>query len=325
MAKILLSQIRESKVALRPVNRNTEEYLGLVESIKKLGVLNAITVRKLVDPDTKEEYYSLVDGLHRYTASVDAGKTDIEASILDLNESDTLVAQIAGNIHKIETRPAEYSKQLVRILGLNPMMTMTELASQVGKSVQWLSQRLSLIDLPEAVGKLVDEGKIVLTNAYALAKLKEPAEIENFLERAMTLEPEVFLGQVNTRAKELREARRQGREARAEEFVPQPHLQKVGDIKGELDSLSNLNQILKSKGFSDPTHLEVAKETIKWVLHLDDQSVEKARARFEADQKAKAENKAKRERERAEAKAAKAKEDAEKASQELQKLQPQTA
>ena len=40
-----------------------------------------------------------------------------------------LEAQILANIHKIETKPMEYSAQLKRILSRNPLMTEAELAT----------------------------------------------------------------------------------------------------------------------------------------------------------------------------------------------------
>ena len=42
---IPISTIRENPVALRTVNRDTEEYQGLVDSISQKGFLGAITVR----------------------------------------------------------------------------------------------------------------------------------------------------------------------------------------------------------------------------------------------------------------------------------------
>lgn len=317
---IPLSQIRESKVALRPVNRNTESYVQLVDSIKQFGVIDPISVRELVDPETKETYFSIINGLHRYTGSIDAGKTEIPAHVMSMDEGRVLEAQIVANIHRVETKPAEYSKQLVKILALNPMMTLTELATRLARSVQWLQDRLSLNNLPEPVQKLVDEGKIVLTNAYALAKLKDAAEVGNFVERAMQLEPEVFVGQVNARVKEIRDAKRQGREAKGEEFQAYPRLQRIGDIKGELDALSQVQMVLKTKGYNDPSHAEVAKATLEWVLHLDPLSVDKARAEFEAQKKAREEKKVQREKDRAQAKATKAAEEAEKANAALSAL-----
>lgn len=56
LAEIKLSEIRESPVALRKVDRTSEEYLGLVDSIRKSGVLNAILVREFKDEESEETH-----------------------------------------------------------------------------------------------------------------------------------------------------------------------------------------------------------------------------------------------------------------------------
>ncbi len=162
---VQVSQIRENPVALRQVNRNTEAYIELVDSIRREGVLNPIVVRPMRDPQTGNEFYGLIDGLHRFTATCDAGLDTIPAHIKSMEDAQVLVAQIIGNIHRIETRPVEYSKQLQKILIQDPLLTAASLADQLGKSTTWIADRLGLLKLDEKIGKLVDEGKINLSNA----------------------------------------------------------------------------------------------------------------------------------------------------------------
>lgn len=294
---IPLNKIRENPVALRNVNRESEEYQGLVDSIRKDGVLNPIVVRSIVDPDTKEELYGLVDGLHRYTASQDAGRETIPAHVTTMEESKILEAQILANIHKVETKPVEYSKQLVRILAQNPLMTTSELAATLSKSPTWLVERLGLTKLAESIASLVDEGKINLSNAYALAKL--PAEEQpNFLDRAMTMQPQEFVPTVNGRIKELRDAKRQGRAATPAEFVPVARLRKVGEVKEEFQQ-GTVGKVLcaelKPKSVEEAFALGVA-----WALHMDPASVAADRQKDKEAREAREAEKEKRKKEREE-------------------------
>jgi ParB family chromosome partitioning protein len=94
LQEVPLAKIRENPVALRQVNRGTESYLELVDSIKQEGVLNPIVVRPMVDPETDEEFFGLIDGLHRYTAAQDAGLDTIPAHIKSMEDAQVLVAQI---------------------------------------------------------------------------------------------------------------------------------------------------------------------------------------------------------------------------------------
>lgn len=120
---VKLSDIRDNPIALRGVDKQGEKYGGLVDSIREKGFMGCITVREKKDPVTGATYYEIVDGLHRTTASRDAGLSEIPAQVLDINEADTLEAQFMMNFHKVETRPVEYSKQMHRMLMQNPAWT----------------------------------------------------------------------------------------------------------------------------------------------------------------------------------------------------------
>lgn len=294
LKNIPLKQIRESKIALRDVDKTDEKYLGLVESIRHNGVYNAIVVRELGKEDG-EMVYGLVDGLQRYTASGDAGRPTIPAQVVELSDAKVLEAQIIANVHRIETKKFQYAKQLDKILAENPFLTMSQLADSLSKSPGWLSDQLGLTKLPDDVGGLVDEGKISLSNAYVLAKLP-PEEMPNFIERAMTQQPGEFAPQVNARVKEVREARRQGREARGESFVPTPFVQKIGDIKAELENPQALVALIDSE--KPKTPIEAAKLALQWVLHTDSLSLAAAEQKYNDKKLQDKEEKSKRDREK---------------------------
>ncbi len=299
LKRIPLSRIRENPVALRTVNRTTEEYLGLVDSIRRNGVMNSISVRAINEPGSTEPVYGLVDGLHRFTASGDAGLTDIPAQVLDMQEAEILEAQILANVHKIETKPVEYSKQLMRILAQNPLMPLAELSTRLSKSPSWLTERLGLVKLIKPIADLVDEGKINLSNAYALAKLPED-EQPNFLDRAMTMPPQEFIPTASSRLKEIKEAKRQGRDATSNVFVPVPHMRKVSELKDEMDQKTVATVLVKELNVTDP--VSAFQLGIQWALHMDPASIQAAKAKDEARRKADAEGKLKREQERLEKK-----------------------
>ena len=285
LKSIPLGQIRENPVALREVNRQSEAYLGLVESIKQKGFFGAISVRSRKDGDI--EYFELVDGLHRFSASKDAGISHINVDVVDLNDDEVLEAQICANIHKVETRPHEYSQQLRRILMRNPLMTESELAQKLGKSGAWISQRLGLLKIDnKEIADLINEGKIPLSNAYSLAKL--PAdEIDQWVERAMTMAPNEFLPACTARLKEIKEERRKGKDAEPQEWQPTAHLRKASVIKTELENGDVATALIAETGTVDP--IAAFNLAIKWVLHLDPTGVEeqhRAHLKRIADQEA---------------------------------------
>lgn len=296
LLELPLSEIVENKVALRDVNKETDKYKGMVDSIKVHGVINPIAVKGPLTNDNGGKYYALIDGLHRFTAAKDAGLQTIPCHVKDLDELQTLETQIVANIHKVETSPHQYSKQLQKILLLNPTMTASELASKLGMTSQWLNLRLGLVKLEDEIGKLVDEGKITLTNAYNLAKLP-PEEQKDYLERAMTMNPQEFVPTISSRTKELRDALRQGRTpSRSNEFIPVPHLRNLAEIKGEYENPRIANELLAMTGSKTP--LDGFKAAISWILNMDPKSIQERERKHTLLQQKKEEDKKKRSEER---------------------------
>jgi len=310
---ILLDQIHEPDASLREVDRTLEEYVGLVESIRLKGILNAISVREIKDPDTGELIYGLVDGLQRFNAAKDVGLETIPCQVTLLKDAEVLEAQIMANVHKIETKPVAYSKALLELLSSNPLLTRSELASRLAKTTTWISERLGLLKLTEKVGALVDEDKIGLSNAYALAKLP-PEEQLNFIDRAMTMTPQQFAPTVNGRVKELRDAKRKGKDAAPEEFQPISILRTRKELVAEMENPQAgpmLCAEVRPKSVTDAFALAV-----KWALNMDPQSVAVQRAKDE-------ERKATRRREKEKSKLERMKKRADEAAKKVTELKEQ--
>jgi ParB/RepB/Spo0J family partition protein len=300
LLEIALSDIRENPVALRNVNRTSETYLGLVDSIRNKGVLNAIVVREVSDPETGKKLYGLIDGLHRFTASGDAGRKTIPAQVIEASDAEVLEAQIIANVQKVETKPVEYSRQLVRVLTQNPLLTLAELAGRLSKSPTWLTERLGLTKLSDDIAKLVDGNEMNLANAYALAKLP-PEEQTNFVDRALTMTPQEFIGTASARVKEIRDAKRQGRDAAPAGFVAVPHVRKIGELKSEFEAPVVGPILIRELHVKDPA--QAFNLGVAWALHMDAASQEESKKKDEARKAELKAQKEKRDKEREQKKA----------------------
>lgn len=281
-----LTQVVPNTVALRKVNTESEKYHELVQSIREKGILNPIVVREVKDDETNALNYTVVDGLHRYTAAKDAGLDTIPVHIISVNQAEMLEAQIVANIQRVETRAAEYSEQLQRLLVFHPTMTASELALKLGQSPSWISERLGLLRLTDSIKELVNDGKINTTNACALAKL--PADEQpNFVQQAITMSPVQFKALVNQRVQQVRSAKKSGKPVTpVDEYVPVPHVQKMVDLRNEMTNPQVGPSLIQDQGVSDP--VQAWKLALSWVLHLDPRSIESARA-SEADRRRKLE------------------------------------
>ncbi len=347
---IRLSDIRVNPVALREANRQSDSFAELTNSIRREGVMSAVSVRHMPGEDGKQ--YQLVDGLQRFSASQEAGTgvvdlvtdekgtrsvgkyeegTDSEgkptkigvipAQVIERGEADTLISQIAANAHRIETQPTEYAKAIFKYLGYNPTMTITEVAAKINKNPVWLEKQLGLLKLHETLKPLVDGGKIVLANAYTLAKLP-PDEQLNWSERAQTQDSNTFNAAALARIKEIRDANKKGRDVGEEKFIPVAHIRKKSELEAEISkpemgpALIRDLEVTKGIKPNNDGLLQAAQAGyqlgLQWALMLDAKSIEVQKQKYEDQKKKDEEQKARR---NAEKEAKKAAETAEKAKE----------
>ena len=293
-----LTRIRVPDNALRTVKRDTVEYQQLLDSIRERNVLQSVLLR----PDEDEGFYILIDGLQRFSCSQDLGKVDIPARLSTADEAESMELQLITNLNRVETKPAEMSQHLVRILALHPTWTKEELARKLHQSVDWVEKRLNLVKLLPEIQELVDDDAIKLQNAYALSKLPEE-EQSNFVQDAMADAANVFLPKVTQRIKEIKDAKNKGRDSEERTWSPSMKLRRVADVKAVFEAVEAGNEndlqgiVEAAAGSFDP---KMVAATLAWVLSYDAESQEQARKDHEARQKAAKERaaRAKEERER---------------------------
>ncbi len=135
-------------------------------------------------------------------------------------------------------------------------------------SLSFIQGRLKLKNITDpGTQTLVNEGRICLQNAYALAGLP-PAEQLALKDQAITEPSASFLQIVKARTKEIREGRKTG--AGPSEVFPgaTAHCRPLKEIQAALE-----NPVVTNMSAAD---------VLKWIMHLDDESVSKAKAEWEA-------------------------------------------
>jgi ParB/RepB/Spo0J family partition protein len=297
---IPIANIRESEVALRAVNKESEEYQGLVDSVKAQGILNPIVVRPAAGVEGK---YDLIDGLHRFSAAKDVGLDSIPSHVKALNDGEVLVAQIMGNVHKVETKPVQYSRQLVRLMAMNPTLTLGQLATSLAKSTTWVNDRLRLAtNLNPKIAGFVDNGEMPLNHAYALAKLPQD-EQEHYVDQAMQMPTNEFLPTIEARSREIAKARREGRDPKPQEFAPIAVLKKIKDIQEVINDGNAQESIMTANKVKNKEQAFTA--ALNWALTLDaggrELQAQKHQERMAAKEAAKKQRQADRDKAKADA------------------------
>lgn len=293
LRNIPVEDVEDFETALRPVNRKDIKFQQLSDSVKQNGVLEPVLVRELgVNPNTKRTRFGLINGLQRTTAARDHGLKTIPANVVTMTDAEAWKAQIITNFQKIETKRAQYAKQLLRLLVSDNTLTRNDLANSLSVSEAQLNKWLNLANLVPEAAKLVDEGTIPLVSGYSLSKLP-PEEQNAMLPDAKAMNSQEFILQVDNRAKQIKEANAKGKKVGAPEFVPTARFQKLGAVKEELENGRMGKQVLARVGVPANLSAQEAAEygwqqALKFVLHQDPISIEFDKQRFE-DMRKKAE------------------------------------
>ena len=148
----------------------------LAATIKLRGVKTPISVRP--NP-AKKGRYLINHGARRYRASKIAGKKTIPAFI----DSDyTHADQVIENIQRDNLTSREIADFIGRELAGGK--SYGEISTQIGKSKSYISQHVTLLDLPPLISDLVNNGRIkdiTVINELVKVYRKHPEEIALWL------------------------------------------------------------------------------------------------------------------------------------------------
>jgi len=142
-----------------------EAFKELVDSIKKMGVIQPIVVR------AKGFEYELVAGERRWRAAKEAGLKTIPAVVKQVDEADSLEIALVENLHREDLNAIEEARayqELIERFGL----TQEELAEKIGKSRPAVANSLRLLSLPRSVQQLIIDGQLTAGHARAILAVK---------------------------------------------------------------------------------------------------------------------------------------------------------
>ncbi|QNE19868.1 ParB/RepB/Spo0J family partition protein [Kribbella qitaiheensis] len=170
----------------------------LVHSVKEIGLLQPIVVRKLED-----DKYELVMGERRWRATQLAGLTTIPAIVRDTADDVMLRDALLENLHRSQLNPLEEAAAYQQMLD-DFGCTQEVLATRIGRSRPQISNTLRLLKLPSGVQRRVAAGVLSAGHARALLGLPSGDAIERLAQRIVaeglsvrTVEEIVALGDMS--------------------------------------------------------------------------------------------------------------------------------
>lgn len=162
-----------------------DRLLELSESIRMYGILQPLVVtrKEVLKPDGGlATEYELIAGERRLRASKLAGLREVPAIIRAKEDDDRAKLELAiiENLQREDISPVDKArafKQLADQFGI----THSEIAKKVGKSREYVSNSIRILNLPEEMLVAISEGKITEGHSRPLLMLSDRPEEQNVL------------------------------------------------------------------------------------------------------------------------------------------------
>lgn len=179
-----IAQLSIEQIEANPFQPRTyfeEDALNeLSESIKEMGLIQPVTVRKL-----GYDKYQLISGERRFRASQLAGLTHIPAYIRIANDKAMLEMALVENIQREELDAIEIALAYQRLIE-EVKLTQEEVSEKVSKKRSTVTNYLRLLKLPPEVQLAIRKRVISMGHARALVNIEDPQKQLELLERILT-------------------------------------------------------------------------------------------------------------------------------------------
>ena len=146
---------------------NEESLRELASSIKELGVIQPITVRKL-----GFESYQLVSGERRYRASKSIGLKTVPAYIRIANDQESLEMALVENIQRQDLDPIEIALSYQRLID-EIQLTQEQMSDRVGKKRSTIANYLRLLKLDPIIQTGMRDGFISMGHGRAIINIED--------------------------------------------------------------------------------------------------------------------------------------------------------
>lgn len=148
-------------------NFNEEALQELATSIRELGVIQPITVRKL---DFNK--YQLISGERRLRASKIVGLTTVPAYIRIANDQESLEMALVENIQRHDLDPIEIALSYQRLID-EIQLTQEQMSERVGKKRSTIANYLRLLKLDPIIQTGIRDGFISMGHGRAIINIED--------------------------------------------------------------------------------------------------------------------------------------------------------
>ena len=179
ISEIAISQIKANPNQPRR-EFDPEALQELADSIKEIGIIQPITLRKMDDGT-----YQIIAGERRFRASQLAGLTTVPAYIRTADDENVMEMALIENIQREDLNSMEIALAYQHLLE-EYSLTQEKLSERVGKKRTTIANYLRLLKLPAQIQVALKNRELDMGHARALLALANPIEQIRLFEEIQT-------------------------------------------------------------------------------------------------------------------------------------------
>ncbi|WP_420602303.1 ParB/RepB/Spo0J family partition protein [Flagellimonas sp.] len=224
-------------------NFNDEALQELASSIKELGIIQPITVRKL---DFNK--FQLVSGERRFRASKLVGLKTIPAYIRIANDQESLEMALVENIQRQDLDPIEIALSYQRLID-EIQVTQEKLSDRVGKKRSTITNYLRLLKLHPIIQTGMRDGFVSMGHGRALINIERKKDQISIYEKVVSDGLSVRETEQLVKAyKEAKEGKAPEKKGAVAKEVPNYITKGMDALKGHLSAKVDITTSPNGKG-----------------------------------------------------------------------------
>lgn len=231
----------------------------LAESIRTLGLIQPITVRRKADGR-----YQIISGERRFRACRLAGMNMIPAYIRDTNDQGMLEMAIVENIQREDLDPIEVALSYQRLIE-ECSLTQEQMAARVGKKRASVTNYLRLLKLPAKIQHDLKVGLLSVGHAKVLLGV-EDAKVQEYL-CDLVIKEDLSVRQLEDKIKKL--AKKEDETGKPAQDLPDDYFKVLEIIGKYFENNISLKRTAAGKG-TMTIHFSSDEEVSKFLKALED-------------------------------------------------------
>lgn len=157
---------------------DSEALSELADSISQHGVLQPLLLRPLLTGG-----YRIVAGERRWRAARMAGLTEVPAVVREMSDTEEMLFALIENLQREDLTPLEEARGYLTLIEAQDF-TQEEVSQAVGKSRPAVTNALRLLNLPEDIQQMLENGEITAGHARTLLSFKREEDMRLGAKRA---------------------------------------------------------------------------------------------------------------------------------------------